>query len=101
LNYCNSYDNGWSVLFQGTAGSLILDGDGFRIYKEPWAKKENREPIIRETGGSADIEHFKNFLDCISSRHEPNCPVELGAQAVSGPHLANIAYHQGRQARMK
>jgi predicted dehydrogenase len=101
LNYCNSYDNGWSVLFQGTAGSLILDGDGFRIYKEPWAKKENREPIIRETGGSADVEHFKNFLDCIRSRHEPNCPVELGAQAVSGPHLANIAYHQGRQARMK
>jgi predicted dehydrogenase len=100
LNYCNSYDNGWSVLFQGMSGSLILDGNGFRIYKEPWAKKENREPIYNETGGTSDADHFKNFLDCIKSRQEPNCPVELGAQAVSGPHLANIAYHKRRQARL-
>jgi predicted dehydrogenase len=100
LNYCNSYDNGWSVLFQGDAGSLVLDGEGFRIYKEPWAKRENRQPIHKETGGSSDVDHFKNFLECIKSRKEPNCPVELGAQAVSGPHLANIAYHKQRQARM-
>ena len=100
LNYCNSYENGWSVLFQGIQGTLILDGNGYRIYKEPWSKKENREPVYTEPSGPGDVEHFKNFLDCVKSRQEPNCPVELGAQAVSGPHLANIAYHKGRKAKM-
>jgi hypothetical protein len=42
----------------------------------------------------------RNFLDCIQSRQEPNCPVEVGAAAVSGPHLANVAFRQRRQVRM-
>jgi hypothetical protein len=57
LNYCNSYYNGWSVLFQEMSGSLILDGNGFRIYNEPWAKRENREPIYKEAGGTSDVDH--------------------------------------------
>jgi hypothetical protein len=42
----------------------------------------------------------QNFLDCIKSRQDPTCPVEVGASAVSGPHLANIAFKRGKQVRM-
>ena len=42
--------------------------------------------------------HIQNFLDCVKSRKEPNAPVEVGASAVSAPHLANVAFHQ-RSAR--
>jgi predicted dehydrogenase len=100
LDYCSSYENGWSVLFQGKDGTLILDGAGYRIYKEPWSKKDNQQPLYEEKSPDATVEHFKNFLECIRTREEPHCPVELGAQAVSGPHLANIAYHKGHEARM-
>ncbi len=100
LNYCNSMDNGWSIQFQGDEGTLILDEEGFRIYKEPWARKENRTPI-HEVKEAVPIEaHAQNFLDCIRSRQEPTCPVEVGAGAVSGPHLANIAFKRGRRARL-
>jgi hypothetical protein len=44
--------------------------------------------------------HIQNFLDCVKSRQEPNAPVEVGASAVSGPHLANVAFHAGRQAHL-
>jgi hypothetical protein len=44
--------------------------------------------------------HVQNFLDCMRSRKQPNCPVEVGASAVSGPHLANIAYHKNRRIRL-
>ena len=44
--------------------------------------------------------HIQNFLDCIKSRQEPNAPVEVGASAVSAPHLANLAFHQGRRVTM-
>ena len=35
LNYTNSYDNDWSIQFQGDKGTMIVDEDGFRIWKEP------------------------------------------------------------------
>ncbi len=44
--------------------------------------------------------HAQNFLDCIKTRQESNCPVEVGARAVAGPHLANIAFLKGRQAKL-
>jgi hypothetical protein len=44
--------------------------------------------------------HIQNFLDCVKSRNEPNAPVEVGASAVSAPHLANLAFHQARQVRL-
>jgi len=100
LNYCNSYENGWSIQFQGDEGTLILDEEGFRIYKEPWARKENREPIYVAREGVPIEAHVQNFLDCIRSRQQPNCPVEVGASAVSGPHLANIAYHKNRRVKL-
>ena len=100
LNYCNSMDNGWSIQFQGDEGTLILDEDGFRIYKEPWAKKENRKPIHDVTEPVPIETHAQNFLDCIKSRKEPNAPVEVGASAVCGPHLANVAFKKGRRARL-
>jgi len=100
LNYCNSMDNGWSIQFQGDGGTLILDEEGFRIYKEPWARKENREPIYVAREAVPIEAHAQNFLDCIKSRKEPNAPVEVGASAVSAPHLANVAFKEGRRARL-
>ncbi len=100
LNYCNSYDDGWSIQFQGDQGTLILDEAGYRLYKEPWREKANRTPIQQEEVGVPQEAHVKNFLDCIKSREEPTCPVEIGAAAVSGPHLANLAFKRGRQMRM-
>ncbi len=100
LDYCNSYDNGWSVTFMGDKGTLIMDESGSRIYAEPWAKKENREPVFFERGGIPVEPHVANFLDCIRTRQEPNCPVEIGASGVSAPHLANLAFKQGRKVKM-
>jgi predicted dehydrogenase len=100
LDYCNSYDNGWSVTFMGDKGTLVMDESGFRIYAEPWAKKENREPVFAERGGIPVESHVANFLECIKSRKEPNCPVEIGASGVSAPHLANVAFKQGRKVKM-
>ncbi len=100
LDYCNSYGNGWSVTFQGDQGTLVLDEFGSRFYTEPWADKDNREPAALERAGIPVEPHVANFLECIRTRKEPNCPVEIGASAVSAPHLANLAFKQGRKVRM-
>lgn len=98
LDYCNSYENGWSIAFHGEKATMILDGNGYSVYKEPWAK--NRTPFIQEKAPVPVEPHVQNFFDCIRSRKDPNCTVEIAAQAVAGPHLANIAMYEGRKAKL-
>jgi predicted dehydrogenase len=100
LNYCNSYENGWSIQFQGDKATMILDEDGYRVYREPWRDSQNREPIYLAKVPVPVESHVQNFLDCVKSREQPNCPVEVGAAAVAGPHLANIAFREARQAKL-
>ena len=77
---------------------MIIDEAGFRFWKEPW--KDNRDPV-QTMAATVPIEsHIQNFLDCVKSRQEPNATVEVGASAVAAPHLANVAFHQGRQVKM-
>ena len=99
LNYCNSYDNDWSIQFQGDEGTMIISQSGFRIWKEPVPK--NPEPVQAMAAPIPIEPHIQNFMDCVRSRKEPNAPVEVGASAVSAPHLANVAYHQERRVHMK
>ena len=98
LNYCNAYQNGWSIQFQGDKGTLIVDENGLRVWAEPW--KLNAEPTHKLEAKVPVEPHVQNFFDCMRSRKEPNAPVEVGASAVSAPHLANLAFHQQRQIKM-
>ncbi len=99
LNYCNSYDNDWSIQFQGDEGTMIIDNNGYRIWKEPVPK--NPQPVQTMAAPIPIEPHIQNFLDCIKSRNQPNATVEVGASAVSAPHLANLAFHQDRRVKMK
>ena len=98
LNYCNDFEDDWSILFQGDEGSMHINNAGFRIWKEQW--RNNREPVQTMAAPIPIEPHIQNFMDCVRSRKEPNAPVEVGASAVSAPHLANSAYHQQRQVSM-
>ena len=98
LNYCNSYDNDWSIQFQGDEGTMILNNAGYRIWKEPVPR--NPDPVQTVAAPIPIETHIQNFLDCVTSRQEPNAPVEVGASAVSGPHLANVAFHEDRRAHL-
>jgi predicted dehydrogenase len=90
LNYTNSYYNGWSIMFQGDQGTMFLDEVGYRVYAEPW--KKEAPPIVEEKAPVPIEPHIENFLSCMKSRMEPNCPVYVAAQAVAGPHMANLAF---------
>lgn len=98
LNYDNAFQNGWSITFQGDKGSMILDEEGYRVFSEPW--KRDAEPAFAQKAPVPIEPHIRNFLDCVRSRQEPNCPVEVAAQAVAGPHLANQAFLQGRKVKL-
>ncbi len=99
LNYCNEYEAGWSITFMGDQGTMVLDESGYRVWLEPWRK--NREPVYvaRET---VPVEpHIQNFLECVRTRQQPNCTVRVAADAVAGPHLANLAMFHHQRVEME
>ena len=98
LTYCNDYQNGWSIFFQGDGGTMELDDMGYRLYGTPW--KPGAAPVFEFKGGIPTEPHVQNFLDCIKSRQDPNAPIEVGHLAVAGPHLANQAYFKKQRVTM-
>jgi predicted dehydrogenase len=98
LDYANSFQNGWSITFMGDKGTMILDDAGYRVYAEPW--KRDAAPLQEEQAPVPVEAHVQNFFDCVKSRKDPNCTVEIAAQAVAGPHLGNLAMREKRQVRL-
>ena len=43
----------------------------------------------------ASDNHMRNFFDCLRSREQPICDVEIGHRSVSVCHLGVIALRQG------
>ncbi|MEN0109870.1 MAG: gfo/Idh/MocA family oxidoreductase, partial [Planctomycetota bacterium] len=47
----------------------------------------------------SNVEHQRNFLDCVKSRTRPNAPVEVGHRSATICHLGNIASRLGGKFR--
>jgi predicted dehydrogenase len=95
LDYCNSYENGWTIFLQGDKGTMILDDAGYKVLGEPW--KRANAPKMEKLAPVPVEAHIQNFLDCMKTRQEPNATVEIAAAAVAGPHMANKAMFDGRK----
>jgi predicted dehydrogenase len=104
LNYRTGYDFDWSIQFNGEKATMILDRRGCRIYgdpassAQPWSLHNLELSEMIADRDSSDA-HQKNFLECVRSRKEPNCPVEVAAAAVTGPHMANLSIRQDKKIK--
>lgn len=106
LNYRTTQQFDWSITFQGELATMVMDRHGYRLIKDgglspqPWTWKDKEELLgqVPDTGKAEA--HQQNFLDCIQSRKEPNCPIEVAAAAVAGPHMANLALRQERKVKL-
>ncbi len=79
----------FGIAFYGEKGSLVLDGNGFKIY-DPQDKE-----LAKGSGSASDAPHQQNFLDCIRSGKRPNADIEEGHKSTLLCHLGNIAYRTG------
>jgi hypothetical protein len=108
LDYRTSYEYDWSIHFAGEKAAMVLDRKGYRIYRDPgisptpWRQAEAADLAVigQQEDRDSALLHPQNFLECVRSRHQPNCTVEIAAAAVTGPHLANLAYREGRKVTL-
>jgi predicted dehydrogenase len=96
------YANGVEVLHGGPGGVTFIGDDGEifvnrgkltskpeEVIKKPTADDEIH---LYEAPGGSHGGHRQDWVNCLSSRKQPNCPIETGARTVAVCHLGNIAY---------
>ncbi|MCY2995635.1 MAG: Gfo/Idh/MocA family oxidoreductase [Planctomycetota bacterium] len=95
-NVATKYLPGWhpgdGVTFHGSEG-WISDAEGFcasdsKLWKVDFKPDEERLPVASE--------HNRNFIDCVKSRQETLCPVEMAIRCDTICHLADAAARTGR-----
>ncbi|MBM3878476.1 MAG: Gfo/Idh/MocA family oxidoreductase [Verrucomicrobia bacterium] len=78
--------------FYGTQASLWINRNGYTLCPE-----NDRAHPKQVPSQGMEIQHKRNFLDCVRSRQRPNSDVELGHLGSIPGHLGNIAYRVGRR----
>jgi predicted dehydrogenase len=81
----------FGVELVGEKGTLVSDGHGWHVENGVQAGEKAR---------TMEIDHFRNFLDCVRRRKRPNADIEEGHKSTRLCHLGNIAYRLGRTLRL-
>ncbi len=101
------YANGVEVLHGGDFGVEFIGEDGeIRVNRGKLEStpgdvitqpiEENEIHLYKAPGGSHGG-HRQDWVNCLKSRQQPNCPIEVGARTVAVCHLGNIAYLYGEE----
>jgi predicted dehydrogenase len=103
--YSRHYNADEQVL--GTKGTIIRrdddvsyapeGGTGNPKLAEP-AKGTDAPPDVVGAGDDTDL-HMRNFIDCVRSRKEPNCPFEVGFRSAIAVRMAITSYREGQKVR--
>jgi len=80
----------------GTDGT-ISHGQQTRYLPQKVNRPDGAEMVGQSRSGPNA--HMRNFLDCIRSGQEPNCPFELGFRVSIASRMAVDSYRQGRTLR--
>jgi hypothetical protein len=82
-------------IFYGSKGYLASGDEDADTYAV-WMGRDQEEQTVSH--GGTELAHFKNFIDCVTSRNKAdlNAPIEEGHISCGLVHLANASYRLGR-----
>ena len=105
-------ENGPTTMIRGTKATIHLsdewEGPPSRQYDyadifpestflDEFIKKNGNDQVrIDGVGNEGDLKHVDNFLDCVRSRQQPNCPVDLGYKVSVATDLSVRSYRNGK-----
>ena len=88
---------------QGQKGGTTFEGTDGWIYVARGKIEASKPEILKEPLTDKDVRlyvsgnHHGDWLDCIKSRKNPICDVEIGHRSATVCHLGNIALRAGRK----
>jgi len=84
--------------FEGTDGWILVNREGPKISANP-------ATLLNSTIGPNEIHLYKsslhesNFIDCVKSRAETICPIDVAVRSDNMCHISDIAVKLGRKLR--
>lgn len=100
------YDRDRGSAIMGTAGTVIVDRDGYEIYDLKGKKTSEFKTGISTSSsdllGSDSMTdlHFANFIAGIRRGEKLNAPVSVGNVAVTMLQLSNVAWEVNRELNL-
>ncbi len=82
---------------EADAVTYTPQGESAQSSKGPSGASDKAPDIVG--GSDATILHMQNFFDCVRSRKEPNCPLEIGFRSAVTCRMAITSYREGRTVR--
>jgi len=105
-------ENGPTLMLRGTKATIHMsdewEGPPTRQYDyadivpespylEEFVKKNGQELVrVDGVGNEGDLKHFDNFLECMRTRQQPNCPADLGYKVMATVELSVRSYRNGK-----
>jgi predicted dehydrogenase len=87
----------------GTKGTLVRGQDGAVRYVPERGKVAGGAKPSGRAATVTDAEetrlHMQNFVDCVRSRRQPNCPFDIGFRSAIACQMAVASYRKGRTVR--
>ncbi len=92
------YDREHGVAFIGNLGTVVIDRGKWEVLPEVEAGKYLTPALPPQRGDGKDLDrHTLNFIECVRSRQQPNCPAEVGRNVAVNAQLGNMAYRLGQK----
>jgi predicted dehydrogenase len=101
------YENGVEVIHGGPSGVTFVGTDGEIFVNRGKLESKPGEIIqvpikedeihLYEAPDGSHAGHRQDWVNCLRSRQQPNCPIETGARTVAVCHLGNLAYLHGEE----
>jgi len=104
-------ENGPTTMVRGTKATIFLSDEWEgpptrqydyadivpeRPYAAEFAKQHGSEIVrVKDVGEQDDLLHVDNFLECVRSRQQPNCHVDLGYKVMATTDLSVRSYRNG------
>ncbi|RDB03222.1 Gfo/Idh/MocA family protein [Runella aurantiaca] len=85
------YGRSYGLAFIGNDATLVIDRGGWELFPEIDKGGYKVPAIPKRSGKETHEEHVKNWLECIRTRKETNCPIENGRLVALYAHAGNIA----------
>jgi predicted dehydrogenase len=81
----------YGLAFIGNDATIVIDRESWDLFPEMENGRYKVPAMPRQQGHNSHEAHVKNWIDCIRTRKEPVCPVEMGRLAAVYTHMGNIA----------
>ena len=81
----------YGLAFIGNDATLVIDRSSWDLFPEAAGGKYKTPAMPRQMGRDSHETHLKNWIECLKTRKDPNCTIEMGRLTATYTHLANIA----------